>query len=164
MSMRFFNMSTLEMARFLGKKFYNLISVRDSRVVFTHDKTLMNKFFYDCHELLSDGGSLIIVLPNFEKFVPAQEPVELPARESIRVSLFTRIVTDPDGQVYEEQVLESGNGKMQTVTSHAPIFPLTKTDISELAKKSGFSKIDFYGDFSKSEFTKDCDELIAVIR
>ena len=67
MSLRWFQMSTLEMTRFLGKKFYNIISCLNNRVLFIHDKTLMRKFFFDCKTLLSEGGIVVLQLFNFEK-------------------------------------------------------------------------------------------------
>ena len=66
MAVRYFQMSSLEMTRFLGKKFYNIISILNGRIVFTHDKTLMKKFLFDCLQLVSQNGFLILELPNFE--------------------------------------------------------------------------------------------------
>ena len=68
MSIRFFQMSYLDMARFLGKGFYNLISILDDRIIFIHDKTLLRKFFFDCKQLLAQDGCLIISLYNYRKF------------------------------------------------------------------------------------------------
>ena len=61
-AIRFFQMSTIEMTRFLGKGFYNVISCLSDRIIFIHDKTLMRKFFYDCKLLLSEGGHLVLQL------------------------------------------------------------------------------------------------------
>ena len=90
MALRFFQMSSLEMCRFLGKGFYNVITIPANRIIFTHDSTLMAKLFYDCKQLLTQNGKMIISLPNFEKF--SAEPVtKLPVQESIRVRLFSKI-------------------------------------------------------------------------
>lgn len=162
MALRFFQMSSLEMCRFLGKGFYNVISILHNRIIFTHDTTLMSKLFYDCRQLLSPNGKLIISLPNFEKF--NSEPVaKLPVRESIRVRLFSKIKTMSDGRKIMHQELETGNGKHLIVTEDAEIMPLTKNQIEQYAKEVGFTKFTFYGDFSRGEFTKDSDQLIVVI-
>ena len=55
MAVRYFQMQVIEMSRFLGKQFYNIISILDNRLLFSHDKTLMAKFFYDCKQVLSDN-------------------------------------------------------------------------------------------------------------
>ncbi len=162
MALRFFQMSSLEMCRFLGKNFYNIISIPNDRIIFTHDNTLMAKLFYDCKQLLAQGGKLIIRLPNFEKF--NMEPVaKLPVRESIRVKLFSRIKTASDGKKTMQQELETGNGKHLSVTEDAPIMPLTKNQIEQYAKEVGFTKFRFYGDLNHGEFTQKSDELIVVI-
>ena len=162
MALRFFQMSSLEMCRFLGKSFYNVVSILNDRIIFTRDKTLMAKLFFDCKQLLAPNGKLILQLPNFEKF-NADSAANLPVRESIRVRLFTKIQTAPDGTKFFFQELETGNGKRLVVTRDAQIFPLTKNQIEQFAKEVGFTKFDFYGDLNYGEFTKNSDELIVVI-
>ena len=162
MALRFFQMSSLEMCRFLGKSFYNIISILNDRILSTHDKTLMAKLFYDCKALLAPNGKLILSLPNFEKF--STEPTaKLPIRESIRVRLFSKIQTVASGKKFLYQELETGNGKRLIVTEDAPIMPLTKNKIEQYAKEVGFTKFAFYGDFAQNEFTKDSDNLVVVI-
>ncbi|MBQ9206959.1 MAG: methyltransferase domain-containing protein [Treponema sp.] len=162
MALRFFQMSSLEMCRFLGKGFYNIISIPNSRIIFTHDSTLMAKLFYDCKQLLAPEGKIILRLPNFEKFT-AEPVANLPDKESIRVRLFSKIQTDSDGKKYMYQELETGNGKRLIVTRDVQIMPLTKDKIEQYAKEVGFSKFDFYGDLKHEAFTKDSDELVVVI-
>lgn len=162
MSLRFFQMSSLEMCRFLGKSFYDIILIPNNRIIFTHDLTLMAKLFYDCRQLLAKGGKLIISLPNFDKF-NGDSTIKLPVRESIRVRLFTKITTNPEGKKIMHQEIETGNGKRLIVTEDAPILPLTKNKIEQYAKETGFTKLTFYGGFDRSEFTSKSDELLVVI-
>lgn len=162
MALRFFQMSSLEMCRFLGKNFYNIISIPNDRIIYTADATLMAKLFYDCKQLLASNGKLILQLTNFEKF--NEEPTAiLPTRESIRVCLFSKIQTSNDGKKFMYQELETGNGKKLIVTKDAPIFPLTKNQIEQYAKSAGFSKFDFYGDLTHSDFSQQSEKLIGVI-
>lgn len=161
MSLRFFQMSSLEMCRFLGKNFYNVISIFNGRMIFTHDETLMAKLFYDCHQLLTENGKMILQLPNFLKYT--QEKITLPCRESIRVKLFTKISKDSNGKYYFNQTLETGNGKKLSVTEDMPIMPIKKSQIESYAKEAGFKECKFYSDFSPAEFTPDSDQIIAVI-
>ena len=162
MALRFFQMSSLEMCRFLGKGFYNIIFISNDRIIFTHDSTLMAKLFYDCKQLLAPQGKLILRLPNFTKYGDSAS-FKLPVRESIRVRLFTKILTSSDGKKIMQQELETGNGKRISVTKEAAIFPLTKDKIEQYGKEVGFTKFSFYGDLNHGEFKKDSDELIVVI-
>lgn len=161
MSVRFFQMSYLEMARYLGKGFYDVISVLDDRLIFIHDKTLLAKFFYDCRQLLSENGKIIIALPNFNKF--KGDKIELPLRESIRVQLFSKITEKPDGKTEMFQKLKNGNDKILPVTENALVQKITKEQIQELAKKAGFTKFDFYSGFGYKPFSEDSDYLVAVL-
>ena len=162
MALRFFQMSSLEMCRFLGKGFYNVISIPSNRIIFTHDTTLMSKLFFDCRQLLAPKGKMIISLPNFEKFT-ASPIAALPTRESIRVKLFSEIETTPEGKKFLYQELETGNGKHIVVTEDAEILPLTSSQIEQYAKEAGFTKFDLYGSYAREEFTRQSDNLVVVI-
>ncbi|MBQ0051854.1 MAG: methyltransferase domain-containing protein [Treponema sp.] len=161
MSLRYFQMSTLEMGRFLGKGFYNVITILDDRLLFIHDKTLLAKFFYDCRQLLSDQGKLILSIPNFHKFTG--EKIVLPARESIRSKLTSTITTSVSGEKMLFQKLETGNRKIFTVTSDAPVLLPSGDEIKKNAENAGFASVKFYSDFNKTQFSADSDRLIAVL-
>lgn len=163
MSIRFFLMSTIDMTRFLGKNFYDVISCLNSRIIFIHDRTLMRKFFFDCKQLLVKDGTLIIQLPNLEVF-NAKPMSKLPVRESIRAKLYTQIWTKDDGEKIISQDVETGNGKLLPVIKDAAIFPLSSKDIEEFAKESGFTSVEFYSDFDKNDFTGKQENIIAVIK
>lgn len=160
MSIRFFQMTNLEMARFLGKGFYNVISILDNRLIFTHDKILMEKLFFDCKQLLSENGKLVLSLTNFTRF--DMENGVLPTKESIRVKLYTRYFTK-DEKTFLEQSIETGSGKILPVTRDAEIFAITSEQISDYAKKVGFKNIEFYSDFGKSAFTCESENLVCVL-
>ncbi len=162
MSVRFFEMSYIDMTKFLGKGFYNVISCLNDRIIYVHDKTLLKKFFYDCNYLLSEGGSFIIALPNFakDKSVPM---ITLPVRESIRARLFSEVWKSTDGSSFIVQNVETGNGKMLPVQKDCPIYTLMPEEIELFAKEAGFSSVKFYSDFNKNSFTGNEESLVARI-
>ena len=161
MSLRYFQMSTLEMSRFLGKKFYNIISCINNRVIFIHDKTLMKKFFVDCKELLSDGGKLVLQLLNFEKF-KANPKCELPELSSPRIRYKSAISRLMDGSFNLDCCLEK-NGKNIPVYEQARVYPLTKNDIQEFSKEAGFKSAQFFSGFDGLSASDDSDYLLAVL-
>ncbi len=162
MSIRFFQMTPLEMGRFLGKGFYNIISILDGRILLTHDETLMKKIFFDCKQLLAEKGQLILSLPNMDKFssVPM---ANLPDRKSIRTSLYTQIWTDDNGKKTVQLNLETGSGKVVPVMKDIAIYPLTAKDIESFAKEAGFTQCHFYGGFDKQPFTAESNYLVAQL-
>ena len=161
MSVRYFQMSTLEMTRFLGKKFYNIISCLNSRVIFISDKTLMRKFFFDCKELLSDGGIVVLQLYNFERFKALPKTV-LPELNSARVSYKSSVSKMSDGTFNYDSFLEK-NGKSSPVFEGAKIYPLQKSEIQEFSKEAGFKNVQFFSGFDGLTAFDDSDYLLAVI-
>jgi 2-polyprenyl-3-methyl-5-hydroxy-6-metoxy-1,4-benzoquinol methylase len=162
MAVRFFQMSTVEMTRFLGKGFYDIISCLKNRLVFIHDRTLMRKFFFDCKNLCAEHGSLVLELYNYKK-LNTEPIVKLPVLSSLRVKLFAQIWTNQNGEKYMKQEIECGNGKILPVIEEAEIYPLTKNEIVEFGEEAGFRNFAFYSDFSCTEFTDASDRLIACI-
>lgn len=161
MAVRYFQMSSLEMTRFLGKKFYNIISILNSRIVFTHDKTLMKKFFFDCRQLVSENGFLILELPNFENYSEL-EKIEFPVRESIRSSLKS-VIEKRGEKFYLEQILTNSNDKKLVVTQDAPVYLLKPSEIENFALEAGFSKVELYSDFAENPFTEKSQRVVAVV-
>lgn len=161
MALRYFQMSTLEMTKFLGKKFYNIISCLNSRIAFIHKKEFVKKFFSDCKELLSENGIVILGLDNFEKF-RAEPKAILPARKSIRITYKSQITKNAQGTFLESR-LENENKKLP-VYERVPIYPLQKSEIAEFAKEAGFVKTEFFSDFEKNSVSEDSDYLLAVVR
>lgn len=163
MAIRFFLMSTIDMTRFLGKNFYDVISCLNNRIIFIHDQTLMRKFFFDCKQLLVKDGSLILQLPNFEVY-NAKPMAKLPVRESIRAKLYTQIWTKDDGSKYISQDVETGNGKMLPVMEEESIYQLSPSEIEIFSKEAGFTSVEFYSDFDKNKFTGKEGNVIALLK
>ncbi len=155
MSIRFFNMTNLELSRYLGKGFYNVVSILDGRIMFTSDPVLLEKLFFDCHALLSDGGRFVVSLPDFDFF--SGEEFSLPTRKSIRASLSSAVRKNKDSYFFE-QLLENGNGKIVTVTRDAKICVPNRAAFVALSKKAEFSAVEF-----KKGFDDQTDgELVAI--
>jgi len=161
MTIRFFLMSTLEINRFLGKGFYNVISCLDNRIELIDDPILMRKFFFDTKELLAKNGKLILKLRNFDLIKNSVE--QMPEVSNIRINFKTQIKTLDDGTKLLDQEIRTGNGHVYPVFKDTKIYPLTKNEIVNFAKEVGFKNFQFYANYKKEEFTPDSPELIAVI-
>ena len=161
MSLRYFQMSTLEMTRFLGKKFYNIISCLNSRIIFIHDKTLMRKFFFDCKELLADGGKVVLQLFNFEKYKNSAKCC-LPELSSARVRYKSVLSKCQDGNYFIDSFLEKNN-KSMPVYEQAKVYPLRKSEIEEFSKEAGFKSAQFFSGYDGLSSYEDSDYLLAVL-
>ena len=161
MALRFFQMSSLEMVRFLGKGFYNVISCLNNELIYRNDEILLKKFFFDCKVLLAEKGTLVLDLTNFAKY-NFEKPFSLPVRESIRTKLITNIYPR-DGKVYLNQSLEHYEKKPISVLKDVEITPITQDDICRLAKEAGFTDIKLYSDWDLNPLTDESDHIIAII-
>lgn len=163
MAVRFFQMSTIEMVRFLGKGFYNVISCLNDRVIFIHDKTLLRKFFFDCKQLLAENGMLVLQLSNYNLYKKNQA-VKLPEKSSIRVTLSSKIEPTEGEEYLLSASIETGNGKKLPVYDRTSVYPILKSEIVDFAKEAGFTKIDFYSDYKKTPASDSSESLVVIIR
>lgn len=162
-AVRFFQMSYLEMTRFLGKGFYNVISCLNNRIIYIHDKTLRRKFFYDCHILLKEKGVVILELNNFTKFSP-NPMVRLPEHSSIRAKLFTQLWQSPEQTYYIKEDLQISSGKIVSIDNDEKktVYPVSYSELEKDALEAGFSKVEKFANFNREEFTSDSDNLVLV--
>ena len=162
LSVRFFKLSTLEMGRFLGQKFYNVISCLHNRLAFIHDVERMKNFFSDCRALMTDGGTLVLQLYNY-KNIKSGLADWIPPKTSIRAALYTAVGQARDGSAFINQELETGNGRIIPILQNESIYPVTAEELAGFAKKAGFSECAFYSDFEGAAFRENAPELICVV-
>ena len=160
-AVRFFQLSTLDMTRFLGKGFYNIISCLNSRIAFIHDKTLLRKFFFDSRVLISEKGTLVLELHHFRKEPEGQLPV--PDRSSIRVAMSSRLRYQENGLALLDQSIQTGNGRILKVMDGEPVYPLTEEEIESFGREAGYTNFEFYSSFKKERMTDDAEKVICVI-
>lgn len=163
MAIRFFQMNSSDMNRFLAKKFYNVISVLNDRVCYYSSKEEMLEFFRLCRNLISENGQLVLQLANFEG-LPEKGFIQLPVRESLRTKLFTEISDSPSGGRQVSLTLENGNGKIIPVMNEVPFYPILPSEIESFAEEAGFQSAEFYADFDKNPFTGNEDSFIVIIK
>ncbi|MFA6857302.1 MAG: class I SAM-dependent methyltransferase [Treponema sp.] len=162
-AVRFFQLSTLDMTRFLGKGFYNVISCLNSRIIFIHDRILLKKFFFDSKVLLSKDGTLVLALFNFHHTEQAAV-TQLPELSSIRVKMISSLKKNGTELMYLNQNIETGNGKILKVMDNEEVYPLTKEEIVAFGKDAGYTKFCFYNSFSMDEYTNNSDMLICMMK
>ena len=162
MAIRFFQMSTTEMTNFLGKNFYNTIACLNDKIIYLYTESLMKKFFTDCKLLLSNEGTLVLQLYNYN-IINNEKVVKLPVRESIRSKIMEQIVKTDNDEFVINQFLENSSEKIIPLLQRQKIFPIVPEQIEEFAKEAGFTKIEFFEDYSKKPFTAESKSLVCLI-
>lgn len=163
MSLRFFKMSTIEMVRFLGKNFYNVISCLNDRIIFIHDKILLRKFFFDCKQLLAKDGKIILQLSNYNLYKNKSSSV-MPEISSVRVSLSSKLEYVNDEEYTFSRNIKTGSGKILPVYQKASVYPIVPWEIEDFAKEAGFTSIEYFADFEKNPFTPQSPSMVVVIK
>lgn len=162
MAIRFFQMSTIEMTNFLGKGFYNVIACLNDKIIYIHDEALLKKFFVDCKLLLSDNGTLVLQLYNYNA-LKTESSIKLPNRESIRSKIMEQITkTQTEGFVIN-QYLENSAGKIIPLLQKQKVYPILPEKITEYALEANFSKVEFFEDYTKKPFTPESKTILCLI-
>ncbi len=163
MFIRFFQMFIPDMTKFLGKAFYNVIYVLNSRLMFFPGAKEIQDFLNDVKSLLAPNGVVVFEIANFEKYGDSKL-FTLPVRESVRSKLFTEVITDEKGKKTININVENSSEKILPVLTNHPVYPVTPAEIEEFAEKAGFSCAEFYADFQKNPFNGNEDSYIVVIK
>lgn len=159
MTLRYYEMSTIEMSRFLGKNFYNIVSLLDGQISFISDPVLLDKFFFDASNFLSSDGTLIIELFDKDVLLSNDNEIDLPSLESIRVKYTSKIVKDLEGNSFLDAELENSSGRKMNVFEKEKYNLWSKDDLENAAKKNGFSEIYWQKSFDESGY-----KLIGIFR
>lgn len=162
-TVRYFYLPPIDMARFLGKGFYDVILSINNQIIFMHDETLIKKMFFDARTLLKSGGKFVLNLTNFSKYNISDDGVDLPQKESIRSKLKTSAKHSSNGSYVMNQKLVTSSGKKLNILENTEIYPLTVKEISDIAKNSGFSSVKFYENYALSPWQNNSQDVLAVM-
>lgn len=160
-----FNLNPADIARYLGKNFFNVITCLCYRIIFMKDRTLIKKFLFDSKMLLSEGGYLVLDILNFSKYDFSETKIELPAKKSDRATLYSSVIKNSDSVQYKLfQHVVTASGKLIDEVKDELICPISMETIRSYAKEVGYSSCEFYNDYKKTPYTADSDKVICVLK
>lgn len=160
-----FNLQPIDIARYLGKNFFDIICCFNNRIILMKDRTLIKKFIFDSKVLLKDNGYLILEIVNFSKYDFTNQVLQMPVIESKRGSLYSTIVKDSDEAKYKlfEHIVSS-SGKVIDLVKDEEICPLSIETLKQISTEIKFSSVEFFGDYDLSQFTPDSKRLICIFK
>lgn len=160
-----FNLNPLDIVRYLGKGFFNIIFCTNYRLIFIKDKASIHKFMIDSKMMLSDGGYLILDLINFSKFDFSEPRIDLPVKKSENVHLYSYILRDANSVRYSlNQQLITKEGKKIDEVVDEDITPISFETFKKLSSEIGFSSIEFYSDYFGTPYSEDSEKIICVLK
>ncbi len=160
-----FNLNPADIARYLGKNFFNVITCLCYRIIFMKDRTLIKKFLFDTKMLLSDGGYLVLDILNFSKYDFSETKIELPPKKAERATLYSSVIKNSDSVQYKLfQHVVTASGKVIDEVKDELVCPISMESIRSYAKEVGYSSVEFYNDYNKTPYTSDSDKIICVLK
>lgn len=160
-----FHIDSADIARYLGKEFFNVIFCINSRLIFLKEKALIEKLMFDAKSLLTPGGYIVFDVMNFARYDFADDKIVLPIRKSDEVDLKTTIYKDKEEAVYRmDQEATTKEGVVNDVVKGEKICPICIESFKQIAERIGFSSVNFYSDYKKSPYKKDGYKLICVFK
>lgn len=162
MAIRFFQMNYSDASKYLGKGFYNVISILNSRLFDFQTRDEILNFLKSCRILLAPGGKIIVEHVNFDAFEGISF-IQFPVRESVRAKLYSEITNSRNEQEFTMK-LENGSGKISTIVDNYPIYKMRPGELVEIAREAGYKKTELFAGFSKSPFLGKEAKFTAIIQ
>lgn len=162
MAIRFFQMNYTDASKYLGKGFYNVISILNSRLFDFHSREEILDFLKACKILLAPGGKIIVEHVNFDAF-DGISFIQFPVRESVRAKLYSEITNTQDEQKFT-MTLENGSGRISTIIDDYPVYKFRPNELVEIAREAGYEKTELFAGFSKSPFIGKEAKFTAIIQ
>jgi len=160
-TLRFFEMSSLDIRRFFKEGSFNIISCLENTLPFISDETLLKKFFHDCKTLLAPKGILVVQTLNYDRIISTKTTI-LPIRSSIRVRLSQVYHWCENGLIDLDTTLELGNGRKIRSDRSISIRPSGRSTMETLAMNAGFTSYTWFGDFTENQWVADSPYSIGV--
>lgn len=161
-TVRFFEMATIDMGRFLKAGSFNVVAALGNAIPLLGDEILVRKALHDARRLLAPGGVLVVETENYDRLLSSREP-ELPELSSMRVRLRRRYEYKNENRIELETTLETGNGR-RIVLPCAAVYPMSTARLETLAREAGFAAVSLYGDFARGAWEADGPTTVAELR
>jgi len=160
-----FNLNPMDIIRYLGKGFFNVIYCANYRLIFIKDKVSIQKLMIDSKMMLSDGGYLVLDLINFSKYDFSKPRIDLAVKNASDAQLYSYILKDADSMKYRlNQQIVTKDGKCIDEVKDEEITPISLETFKTFADSVGFSSVEFYSDYIGNPLTPDSEKIICVLK
>lgn len=157
----FLDEDMLELEEVLGEDEFDLVTCLGNTLPHLTRPADIHKLLTSACNLLENRGSFVFQIINYDR-VLTQDLRGLPSINKEDVT-FERYYSEPkaDGTIDFDTVLTDPEHKVE-IRNSIPLFPITKAQMEEFLKASGFGRWTFYGDWAGNPWTPDSFMLIGV--
>jgi glycine/sarcosine N-methyltransferase len=148
-----------------SKEKFDLVFCIGNSLVHLSSQDEIRNALKQMHGSLEEGGSLILQIINYDRVVnyklnslPTIENDEI-GLEFVRKYLYDK---QKDIIKFNTVLTVENRNEKEVYENSIELLPLRSADMEKLLKEAGFSKIEFYGDFSRTPF--DENSFMLVVR
>ena len=147
----------MDMTKIPSELVFDAVVSTGNTLVHLKDLETIKKFFRSLRENIVDKGKIFFQILNYE-YILKNRIDELPVitNDNIR---FTRKYSFSEGKVFfkTELLIKEEDHKIENLIE---LFPLTKDQIGQILKETGYIELEFFSDFKGTNYKKDALPII----
>ncbi len=116
-------------------------------------------FFKQCKLLLTQEGKLLIQIINYDRILD-QSINGLPTLETDDIQFIRNYHYNSDKRQIDFETLLTIKATNQVIRNEVPLFPVRKSEIEAALLDTGFSKLNFFGNFKGETLRQDSIPLV----
>ena len=116
-------------------------------------------FFKKCHRLLTPGGKLLIQIINYDRILD-QKINFLPTLETDDIQFIRNYHYNSGKHHIDFETVLTIKATNQLIRNKVPLFPVRKSEIEAALLDTGFSKLNFFGNFKGETLRPDSIPLV----
>jgi ubiquinone/menaquinone biosynthesis C-methylase UbiE len=141
---------------------YDLIFCIGNSIVHLSTKNEIEKFVSNIYNMLSDNGTMIIQIINFDRIfkynIKSLPTIEKPDKGIIFIRSYE--YENKDFLSFSSEVIYSDGIDKKTYSNSVTLIPLLFRELTSMTDSAGFKSIQSYGGFNCSEYNEDSYTLV----
>jgi|LGVF01.1.fsa_nt_gb 2-polyprenyl-3-methyl-5-hydroxy-6-metoxy-1,4-benzoquinol methylase len=153
-SINFQQMDMLDIQTEFSEKKFNVVSCFGNTLVHLTSLNSIKDFCNAAFNVLDKKGSLLIQTVNYDKILD-ENISSLPLIDNEEVKFERRYNFNTNTGLIEFSTSLFSKSTKEEINNSIDLFPLRKSELEAILKDIGFNEIEFYGNFKKTEWSKE---------
>ncbi len=137
------------------KEKFDCIICFGNTLVHVNEKRV-DAFLQNAYKKIKSSGKLLIQIVNYDNFF-LENIVKLPVIDN-EIICFKRYYENNDKFIFKAELTIKKN--KLTLHSEVELYPIAADDLLRRIRVAGFTSVEFFGDFTETEFNKNSNALV----